>query len=108
MNDTFKAYRYIALNGTEKNIISETYTKKGIASLDYFNSSINTWISVLSGCLVVPSNGSYVFSATADTQGIFYLSEEELTGNPDLIVIHSYCYLNCFEINSERKVHRFI
>lgn len=83
-NNILKAYKYVATNFKESNVLTSEYRNNGIFSPDYTNNSVENWISIYEGMLTPPETGNYVFHITADPQGCFYLSEEPLKGDPDL------------------------
>lgn len=86
--DLISAYRYTIQNldeNTTSFVIDSFYQKSdGIANPSYTNNNVHTWISILEGKLTHPETATYIFSCTGELQIAFYLSENQLTGNPDL------------------------
>lgn len=76
-NDVIEAYnKSLLLPVTEEKIVKKV--ESPLVSTD-----ITGWISITRGKITVPQTKEYNFTMKTDDRGLFYLSEEELKGNPD-------------------------
>lgn len=80
ISDVMSAYKFV-LNITAKTVEEKTISKIESTQISTDRSG---WLTITKGKISVPDSKSYNFSIKSDDQGLFYLSENELTSDPDL------------------------